>query len=113
MKVKTEGARKQASKTIAEAQKQARSTVRDARKQARRQLFQARIAAARTRSGARAKASRISSKAVAAAGVVGLIAGYFLRGRGAAEKKSPAEYRTGQVETADSQTPAKEPSLSS
>jgi hypothetical protein len=117
MKVKTEDARRQASKTITEARRQARSTARDARKQAQRKLVQARIAAARTRSGARAKASRVSTKAVAAVGVIGLIAGYFLRGRGAGRTQSTGEYRTGQIDgevaAADSQTPTEEPGASS
>ena len=81
--------------------------LKEARKQARRQLVEARITAARARSSARAKASRVSAKAVAAAGVVGLVAGYFLRGRGG--EPSEAEYRTGQVESRNGESPAEEP----
>jgi hypothetical protein len=106
MKLKTadagktvEETRKQAKETLAEAQKQARSTIKDARRQARRQLFQARVAAARARAGTQAKASRISAKAVGAAGVVGLVAGYFLAKRNRHED----ENRVGAVESTPQQ----------
>jgi cell division septum initiation protein DivIVA len=101
MKLKTADAgktvqdtRKQAKETLADAQRQARRTVKDARRQARRQLFQARVAAARARAGTQAKASRISAKAVGAAGVVGLVAGYFLSER----TRRQEEHETGPVE---------------
>ena len=87
--------RKQAKETLADAQKQARRTIKDARRQARRQLFQAKVAAARARAGTQARTSRISAKAVGAAGVVGLVAGYFLAKRNGREDEDP----TGAVET--------------
>lgn len=63
---------------LGDAPQQALDVARDARKRAQRQFTRARIAAARARDGGRAKASGISSKAVGAAGVAGLVAGYFL-----------------------------------